>query len=138
MKTIFSLVLLSALIFSCNSVFSQKFEPVKEIPEGKALVYIYRPHRLAGMIYHYTVNANEEKVSEAHLKDKSYLVYFAKPGRYTFWGEYMGARLAADLDVEVGETYYIYGDAYKIKIQTVETAKKEIKKCKLSKPKSRK
>lgn len=137
MKTIMKTLLLFMLIVTCNSVFSQKFTPVTEIPEGKALVYIYRIS-LAGAMWHYKVNANDEKVSEAHLKKGTYLIYFAKPGRYTFWGEVSNARKAVDIDVEAGKTYYIKGSAYEFIIPTTKDAEKEIKKCKLSTVKNKK
>ncbi|MEE4260855.1 MAG: DUF2846 domain-containing protein [Bacteroidales bacterium] len=124
-------------IFVCSStsVFSQKFEPVEEIPEGKALVYIYRPGSMVGAAVHYSVNANEEKVSDAHLKNKTYLVYFADPGRYTFWAQVTNTRREVDLDVEAGKTYYIKGDCCEFILPDIKDAEKDIQKCKLSIPK---
>ena len=135
MKIILKILVLFILVFTCNSVLSQKFEPVKEIPEGKALVYIYRPGSMVGAAVHYTVNANDKKVSEAHLRNKSYLVYFAEPGRYTFWAQVTNTRREADLDVEAGKTYYVRGDCCEFIIPSFEKAEKEIVKCKLSTPK---
>ena len=132
MKSLIKTLILFTLILTCNSVFSQKFSPVEEIPEGKALVYIYRPGSMVGAAVHYTVNANDEKVSEAHLKNKSYLVFFAKPGRYTFWAQVTNTRREVDLDVETGKTYYVRGDCCEFIIPDLEKAKKEIVKCKLS------
>jgi len=80
------------LVITATSVFAQKFEPIKVIPDGKALVYIYRPGSMVGAAVHYTVNANESKVSEAHLKNKSYLVFFATPGKYAIWAEVTNTR----------------------------------------------
>jgi hypothetical protein len=131
MKSIFKTLFLFTLIFTCNSVFSQKFSPVKEIPEGKALVYIYRPGSMSGAAVHYTVNANDEKVSESQLRNNSYLVYFAKPGRYTFWAQANGRR-EVDLDVEAGKTYYVRGDCCSLTSPSLEKAEKEIVKCQLS------
>ena len=129
--------ILFVFVFVCTStsVFSQKFEPVKEIPEGRALVYIYRPGSMVGAAVHYTVNANEELVSDAHLKNKSYLVYFAEPGRYTFWAQVTNTRREVDLDVEAGKTYYIKGDCCEFMIPDIKDAEKDIQKCKLSIPK---
>jgi hypothetical protein len=132
MKTLTKTLLLFTLILTCNSVFSQKFTPVTEIPEGKALVYIYRPGSMVGAAVHYTVNANDAKVSEAHLKNKSYLVFFAEPGRYTFWAQVTNTRREIDLDVEAGKTYYVKGDCCEFKIPATEVAEKEIVKCQLS------
>jgi len=135
MKNNFKTLFLLLLVFICYSAYSQKFEPVNEIPEGKALVYIYRPGSMVGAAVHYTVNANDEKVSEAHLKNKSYLVFFAEPGRYTFWAQVTNTRREVDLDVEAGNIYYVRGDCCEFIIPSLDKAEKEIVKCKLSKPK---
>lgn len=133
MKSVIKTLFLFTLILTSSSVFSQKFSPVEEIPEGKALVYIYRPGSMVGAAVHYTVNANDEKVSEYHLRNKTYLVFFAEPGRYTFWAQVANTRREADLDVEAGKTYYVRGNSSKFIIPDLEQAKKEIVKCKLSK-----
>lgn len=133
MNSFIKILLLFTFILTSNSVYSQKFSPVEEIPEGKALVYIYRPGSMVGAAVHYTVNANDDKVSEDHLRNKTYLVFFAEPGRYTFWGQVTNTRREVDLDVEAGKTYYIRGDCCKFIIPDLKKAKKEIKKCKLSK-----
>jgi len=133
MKSVIKTLFLFTLIVTCSSVFSQKFTPVKEIPEGKALVYIYRPGSMLGAAVHYTVNANDEKVNEHHLRNKTYLVYFAEPGRYTFWAQVSNTRREVDLDIEAGKTYYIRGNCCEFIIPDLAKAKKEIVKCKLSK-----
>lgn len=120
---------------SINHAFAQNFQEVKIIPEGKALVYIYRPYMFNGGGTHFSVNANDEKVSKAHLKNKTYLIYFATPGRYTFWAQFAGARMQVDVDVEAGKTYYIKGTRFKFSLSTEEEAKKELPKLKLSTPK---
>lgn len=133
MRLIFKILLLFIFVFTCKSIHAQKFKPVKEIPEGKALVYIYRPGKMLGAAVHYTVNANDKKVSEHHLRNKTYLVFFTEPGRYTFWAQVTNSRREVDLDVEAGKTYYVYGDCCKFIIPDLKKAKKEIVKCKLSK-----
>lgn len=133
MKTLAKTILLFTLIITSNSAFSQKFKPVKEIPDGKALVYIYRPGSMVGAAVHYSINANDDKVSENHLRNKSYLVFFADPGRYTIWGQVTNARREVDIDVESGKTYYVRGNCCELSIPDIKKAKKEISKCKLSK-----
>ncbi|MDD3878011.1 MAG: DUF2846 domain-containing protein [Bacteroidales bacterium] len=133
MKSVIKFLFVFLLTLTCSSVFSQKFTPIRDIPEGKALVYIYRPGSMVGAAVHYSVNANDVKVSEAHLRNKSYLVFFADPGRYTFWAQVTNTRREVDLDVEAGETYYIRGNCCEFIIPDLEKAKKEIVKCKLSK-----
>ncbi len=132
MKTLSRILCLLALTSISVSSFAQAFEPVSEIPEGKALVYIYRPGSIVGAAVHYTVNANDEKVSESHLRNKTYLVYFADPGRYTFWAQVTNTRRAVDLDVEAGKTYYVRGDCCEFIIPELDKAEKEIVGCKLS------
>jgi hypothetical protein len=131
MKSIIKTLVLFMLIFICNSVFSQKFTPVKIIPEGKALVYIYRPGSIVGAAVSYTINANDAKVCGARLKNKSYMVYFADPGRYTFWAQVSNTRRAVDLDVEAGKTYYVKGDCCTLIIPDTEEAENAILKCNL-------
>jgi hypothetical protein len=87
---------------------------------------------MVGAAVHYSINANEDKVSEAHLRNDSYLVFFAKPGRYTFWAQVTNTRRAVDLDVEAGKTYYVRGDCCTLTIPELEKAEKEIVKCELS------
>jgi hypothetical protein len=132
MKMMMKSMFLVLFFFMASFVVAQKFEPVKEIPQGKALVYIYRPGSMVGAAVSYTVNANEEKVSDARLKNKSYLVYFANPGRYTFWAQVTNTRREIDLDVEAGKTYYIKGDCCEFKIPETADAEKDIVKCNLS------
>jgi hypothetical protein len=132
MRYITKVLVLFVALLTGNVVFSQKFAPVTEIPEGKALVYIYRPGSMVGAAVHYSINANETKVSEAHLRNKSYLVFFADPGRYTFWAQVTNTRREVDLDVEAGKTYYVRGDCCELKIPALEEAEKEIIKCDLS------
>ena len=132
MKSVIKTLLLFTIILTSSSVYSQKFSPIKEIPDGKALVYIYRPGSMVGAFVHYTVNANDEEVSEYHLRNKSYLIFFAEPGRYTFWAQVTNTRREVDLDVEAGKTYYVRGDCCEFIIPDLEKAQKEIVKCKLS------
>jgi hypothetical protein len=132
MKLNIRFLLFAAFVLSGSSLFSQKFTPVEEIPEGKALVYIYRPGSMVGAAVHYTVNANDEVVSENHLRNKTYLVFFADPGRYTFWAQVTNTRREVDLDVEAGQTYYVRGDCCTFIIPETEEAEKEITKCTLS------
>lgn len=134
MKLLSRISLLFVLAMTCNSIFAQKFEPVKEIPEGKGLVYIYRPGSMLGAAVHYTINANDSIVSKAHLKNGTYLVFFADPARYTFWAQVTNTRREVDLDVEAGKTYYVKGDCCELNIPPIENAEKDILKCKLSTP----
>jgi hypothetical protein len=133
MKTMSKILMVSTFVFISANIFSQKFTPVAEIPEGKALVYIYRPGSMVGAAVHYTVNANDTIASKAHLRNKSYIVFFAEPGRYTFWAQVTNTRRAIDIDVEAGKTYYIKGDCCEFTIPDPAKAEKEIIGCNVAK-----
>ncbi len=107
------------------------FQEVKEIPEGKALVYIFRPSSMVGAAVHFTVNANDQKVSEQHLRNGTYLVFFADPGQYMFWATVSTNRAEVIVDLEAGNTYYIEGHSVSLELVSEEVGKKKIRKCKM-------
>ena len=134
-KTIlFSFVI---LILSSGITFAQKgykkvpFQEIKEIPEGKALVYIFRPSNMVGAALHYTVNVDDQKVSEVHLKNGTYLVYFADPGNNIFWEQFGAKRIEVPVEVEAGKTYYIKEYNMSLELVSEEIGKEKIKKCKM-------
>lgn len=133
MKAVFKVLIVMSFLLVSNYIFSQKFTPVENIPEGKALIYIYRPGKFVGGAAHYTVNANDEKVSEKHLRNNTYLVYFAEPGKYHFWARSGGTKRDVHIEVEANKTYYVRGTCCKFSIPDLEKAKKEIIKCKVPK-----
>jgi len=63
----------------------EKYIAVESIPEGKALVYIYRPYKFAGSALHYKINNLEERICDIGLYNDSYIVYFSDPGKCEFW-----------------------------------------------------
>ncbi|MBN1198406.1 MAG: DUF2846 domain-containing protein, partial [Bacteroidales bacterium] len=114
MKTpckITGLIVTGLFFIMCGTLSAQNkrvpFQEVKNIPEGKALVYIYRPGNMSGAAYHYSINANDQKVSEVHLYNDTYLVYYADPGKYEFWLICYGKKNSVNLGVYAGKTYYI-------------------------------
>ena len=99
--------LLVGLLFLAGCAASgAKFTPIDAIPEGKALVYIYRPNSLMGGAIRYHVAVGDEQI--VYLVRGGYYPYLADPGETTFW-----ARTEARADVtevlEPGETYYLQG-----------------------------
>ncbi len=133
MRTLVKCITILFVVLTCTTVYSQQFTPVSEIPEGKALVYIYRPGSMVGALIHYSVNANDKKVSEFHLRNNTYLVFIAEPDTYRFWARVADSKREVNLVVEPGKTYYVRGNCCDFTIPELEKATKEIVRCKLSK-----
>jgi hypothetical protein len=124
-------IIVIVFILICNTGFTQNFEPVKEIPDGKALVYIYRPGNFVGAATKYYVYANQDEVSNCTLKNNSYLYYFAKPGKYTIWDQIDKSNRIVLLTVEAGKTYYVRANCCEFIIPPTEVAESEILECKM-------
>ena len=84
------------------------FEALNPIPEGKAVVYIYRVSSYAAAI-HYKVNANDEPVMHMALYIDGYMVYLADPGKLELWAQMGKHREGIDLDVVAGKSYFVEG-----------------------------
>jgi len=131
MKQNWKFLCFALLALLCISVSAQKFEPLNEIPVGKSVVYIYRPSNFVGALTHYQVHANKQIVSQAFLRNNTYLIFITDPGRYTFWAA--GGAMAIDLNVaESGKCYYVRGTCCEFSIPAQERAEEEIKNCKIS------
>jgi Protein of unknown function (DUF2846) len=101
-----TLLIFVLFMFSCASddvVLGEKFVPIKNIPKGKALVYIYRPTMWAALLsYDIFVNGNYL----IKLPANSYFPYFANPGKNVFFAETEVKKQVA-LNAEAGKTYYL-------------------------------
>ncbi|MBN1198946.1 MAG: hypothetical protein JXA23_06320 [Bacteroidales bacterium] len=115
------------------------FQEVKEIPEGKALIYFYgAPH--LGKFYHYRINLNDSTaIYPIHICEKGYFPYFADPGEVVFWSQVADAKTELPMTLVAGETYIVkcsaksgmwIGKPY-LYIEKPEKAWKELRKCKL-------
>jgi hypothetical protein len=121
------------------------FTPITNIPDGKALVYIYKPKTYGKEKFR--VEANGEPVTI--LEKGGYYPYLVTPGTVVFTAK-AKARIgnvfapalipksALTLSVEPGKVYYIKepgGFKLTVKLDLVQvptdTAEKEIQKCKL-------
>jgi hypothetical protein len=134
MRKLFAMAFLFSLLLSANRISAQAFQEITVIPNGKALIYFYRPSSMVGALISYTINVNDDKVSEARLKNGTYLVYFALPGIYNFWVMVAEAKREVKMRVEAGKTYYIRGDCCEFVLTDEITARGKIEKCKLSMP----
>jgi len=146
-NSIFALTMLTLLMIQLFSgcagrrYLTTEYSSVEKIPDGKAVVYIYRVKAL-GTAVHYTVNADKKPVSDLDLYLKGYLVYYADPGETTFWAEIEGSgheRTKVTIDIQEGKSYYIEGSVKMgaavggphLEHVSKEEGRKEIQKCKL-------
>ena len=82
------------------------FAPQAAVPEGKALVYVYRNGALHGAMFTPTVTlGNDIKIP---LSVSGYYPYVASPGPMLIRITNVGTR-SFTLDAKAGETYYVRG-----------------------------
>jgi len=116
-----ALFLLCGLIETAFSSASEKlgptFEPVNEIPEGKAVVYIYRSDNFAQV---YIVRANGQNL--INLRSSSYFPFVCAPGSIQFTAKVKfkfgstgllnkawSAEKSIQLEIKEGKVYYLKG-----------------------------
>jgi hypothetical protein len=97
--------LTASLLVGCMPPLKGKFQPEGAVPEGKALVYIYRLAKQNdyGLEY-YPLKANGATVVRMYAG--GYYPYHCRPGRVRFsaQGEYSAFVTA---DIAAGQTYYL-------------------------------
>jgi hypothetical protein len=106
-KLIILIVLLGCLssFVGCTSL-GPIYKKVDTIPEGKGLVYLYRPGAFFGGGISYDVKVGDNVITT--LYPGGYYPYFSNPGEIEFWGK-TEARTAVTLDVKPGQIYYVKG-----------------------------
>ncbi len=115
------------------------FSPVAQLPENKALVYIYRTGALGAAVT-YTVHDGNQEVVE--LQTGGYYPYLAEPGEREFWAR-TEAKASTTEQLRPGETYYLKGGIGvgflvghpKLAFVSREVGEREIKGCRLIKTK---
>ncbi len=111
------------------------FSPVAQLPQDKALVYIYRTGALGAAVT-YTVHSGNEDIVD--LQTGGYYPYFAEPGEREFWARTEAKTSTTEL-LRAGETYYLQGGIGvgffvghpKLQFVSREVGEKEIKDCRL-------
>lgn len=98
-------VAILVLCFGCTTS-GPAFEAVGAVPQGKALVYIYRPSGFIGAGVRYHVAARGERI--VYLTPGGYFPYIAEPGEIEFWAK-TEAKETITTDLEPGATYYLKG-----------------------------
>lgn len=136
MRGITLLALAGLMVLGGCATLGPVYEKVTTVPEGKGLVYLYRPGSFIGGGVAYDVKVGETVITTLH--NGGYYPYMATPGEVEFWAK-TEARSAVTLDVKSGETYYIKGTVGvgffvgrpHLMVVPAVTAESEIAECKL-------
>jgi hypothetical protein len=123
------------LVGGCASL-GPAYQKVGTVPDGKGVVYVYRPSSIIGGAVAYDVKVGETVVTTLH--NGGYYPYVATPGEVEFWAK-TESRSAVTLDVKAGEAYYIKGTVGvgflmgrpHLMVVPATTAEPEIADCKL-------
>lgn len=105
-KAIILLLLLFLTFLSGCATLGPVYQKTETIPEGKGLVYIYRPNSFIGGGVSYDVKVGETVITTLH--NGGYYPYFSEPGEIEFWAK-TESRSAVTLDVRPGDIQFIKG-----------------------------
>lgn len=94
------------ILLSGCATLGPKFHQATKIPDGMALVYVYRPSSIFGVAAPYDVKVGDSVIATLH--DGGYFPYYAKPGELELWAK-TETRSAVTLTVKAGEIYYVKG-----------------------------
>jgi len=127
-----------ALCFGC-ATSGPAFQAVSEIPQDKALVYIYRPSGFIGAGVRYHVAARGDSI--VYLEPGGYFPYLTEPGEIEFWAK-TEAKETITTDLVPGQTHYLKGSVGigvvigRPRFEFVDEARgaREVSKCKLLPP----
>jgi len=129
---------LALFIWGCAStpVTVSEFYPITP-PDGKAVIYIYRPYVLTGAAYIPKVLDNEKYVTNLGLN--KYVTHVVSPGNYIFRTDSMMIDEPLKIEIRAGEIHYLKLDAisgvfnHRFKFTRVfpEQAVEEIKFCEI-------
>jgi len=145
LRHFFCFISLAAIFTLAGCATGPKFTTATQIPEGKALIYVYRTFHVGGVASSHALYANGEFV--ANLRNASYYPYFVTPGTVNFsskayspdpaMSQIMSQDHLMTMSTEAGHTYYAQlhvGDTWGLKLKLVseEVGAKRIQKCKLA------
>jgi len=150
---IFSIFLASCCCFRIFGSFAKgpEFYPIEQVPEGKALIYIYREEKYMGSANIYYLYANGKIITT--IRSGGYFSYFEAPGqivfstdpamggclRYTLCGLLIGMHKGIYekiiINVDPGKIYYLklfikFGGWEIIQVSNL-VGEQEIAKCRL-------
>lgn len=130
-------VLFAALLsFTGCASLGPAYKKVESIPEGKGLVYFYRPSSIIGAGVSYDIRVGESPI--VTLYSGGYYPYFANPGETEFWAK-TESKSSVTLDVKAGDVQYVKGTVGvgiivgrpHLTVMPAATAETEITDCKL-------
>ena len=101
-----AVALVGMSVMSGCATSGPKFSKVEHIPEGKGLIYIYRPSSFKGGGVFYDVYAKDKVVTT--LRNGGYFPYFADLGENEIWAK-TEAKSSVTVDVKAGKTYFVKG-----------------------------
>jgi len=97
----------AALLFSFGcAAKGPKFEPLTAIPEGKSLIYVYRPSGFVGGGVFYDVYVGQEKICE--LVQGGYCSTLVAPGEVEVWAK-TESKTSLTLDAKANDVNYVKG-----------------------------
>lgn len=134
------LLMSTLLLFEAGCAASgAAFQSIGQTPEGKALVYIYRPNSMLGGAIRYHVAVGDERI--VYLIRGGYFPYLADPGETEFWAR-TEAKTSVSENLRAGQTYYLKGGVGvglgvgrpKLEFVSEEAGKPQVEKCVLLPP----
>ena len=145
-KVVLRFVSLAAVFCIAGCATGPKFAPVDKIPDGKAVIYVYRMFNIGGVASSHRIYANGELVAD--FDNASYYPYIVSPGKVMFSSKSESPKWVIDLanskdnlltiDAVGGQTYYAefhIGDTWgpKLILVSQEVGSERIQKCHLQK-----
>jgi hypothetical protein len=98
-----SVILMTVTIAGCSAT-GRPFVHVDPIPDGKGIVYVYRPDRTVGCAVSGTIRANGVPIT--NVKNGGYYPYVADPGRVNL-NVTTEVENSTDITVEAGREKYV-------------------------------
>lgn len=119
------IMLLAASCASTSKTSEAKSEEAKkfEIPKGKGSVYLYRTGRAVGAAGQLSVKVNN--IDAGGTGPGTFFRWDLKPGSYTFFSSTGESSAVIQVDVEVGQMYFIRQDA-RLGIETGRVTMKKV------------
>ncbi|MEN8108478.1 MAG: hypothetical protein ABFS22_10785 [Pseudomonadota bacterium] len=131
------------VILSGCSATGPVYQQVGSVPEGEALVYIYRPGKFmgGGVVFDVHAGSVADDTEIVALRSGGYYPYFAPPGELQLWAK-TESKTSLTLDLNAGDRRYVKGTVGvgflvgrpKLTEVDEQTGAREIKECKLLSP----
>lgn len=107
MRFVLSVIIAAGVVLMSGcATLGPIYTKVDTVPEGRGLVYVYRPSGFVGGGVAYDVKVGDNVVTTLH--SGGYYPYFSAPGEVEFWAK-TESRSAVTIDVKPGQVYYVKG-----------------------------